>query len=470
MAQGSMAEAPYHTTFGSMYGDDEETRQGRHDHHGCITIPVNKSTGARNRTGETEAIFDTGATGTIIACKGVLRDIGNTPPMVFKGLSGDLEVKQKGTLSGIGRVYYDPRAIMSIISASECIRQGHEWEFHRDTAGGRDAFLLHTSTGTYRFAHRDGLYIGDLTVKESRHGHNGHTGTHPTATIAQTLTTSIVYTAQLPTTTEMEKLYTTREVKRSAIARRFQAALGFPPDAKMIRATRSGTFLNSDILPEDTLRATHMWGPCISGLKGRTTWERPMPPPQGPITMRRESPQHMHCDLMFIDKQAYLVSLTQPAGIYQTSCLDNAAAPILRAAIRKMFGNLNARRIDVVRFTSDNEKGIAALFGDMGGMGVQAIAVGPGQHDHIIERAIRHLKETVRATISSLPFLVPGSIMPHLVVSCTRKIMLFPSTTRTVRVSPFEVYYGRKADAKLDIGLPFGAYCQVPNREMTSGM
>jgi hypothetical protein len=40
MAQGSMAEAPYHTTFGSMYGDDEETRQGRHDHHGCIPATI----------------------------------------------------------------------------------------------------------------------------------------------------------------------------------------------------------------------------------------------------------------------------------------------------------------------------------------------------------------------------------------------------------------------------------------------
>ena len=93
---------------------------------------------------------------------------------------------------------------------------------------------------------RNGLYIGDLTAKEPRYG---HTGTHPTAIIAQTPTISIVYTAQLPTTTEMEKLNTTREVKRSAIARRFQAALGFPPDTKMIRATRSGTFLNSDVRP-----------------------------------------------------------------------------------------------------------------------------------------------------------------------------------------------------------------------------
>jgi hypothetical protein len=132
MAQGSIAETAYHSTFGSMYGDGDVS-QGRQGHHGCITVQV--SNGGR-RTSATEAIFDTGATGTIIAWRGVLSDIRDTQPMVFKGLSGDLEVTQKGMLKGIGRVYYDSRAIMSIISASECTRQGHEWEFQRDIVRG----------------------------------------------------------------------------------------------------------------------------------------------------------------------------------------------------------------------------------------------------------------------------------------------------------------------------------------------
>ena len=34
---------------------------------------------------------------------------------------------------------------------------------------------------------------------------------------------------------------------------------------------------------------------------------------------------------------------------------------------------------------SDNERGIAALAGNISGMGVEVIIVGPGQHDHTIE-------------------------------------------------------------------------------------
>ena len=465
------AEAPYYSTFSHMYDNDDPspTRQCK------VTIHLSQETTTQHGIRETEAIFDTGATGSIISCARVLTDIRDTPTTTFKGLAGNMDVTQMGTLEGVGRVYFDTRAGMSIISASECISQGNKWEFTQDSETGLDMFLLQTATGTYRFIHRDGLYIGDLAQHgKTRQAALVTTTQCPTALTEATthpVQMSMVYTShRITTTTDLEALYTTRQVKRSATARRFQAALGFPPDAKMIRALRAGTFMHSDILPEDVTRATHMWGPCIFALKGRTTREKPVPQPQGPLTSRRMEPQHMHCDLMFINKQAFLVSITQPVGVCQTTCLDNTSTISLRASIRRMFGNLKSRRIDVVRFTSDNEKGIAALFGDMAGMGVEAITVGPGQHDHVIERMIRQLKETIRSTIASLPFQAPDIIVPHLVLSCTRKLLLFPSSTRTDRISPFEAFYGRKANAVLDIGPPFGTYCQVSSRTMTNGM
>ena len=98
---------------------------------------------------------------------------------------------------------------------------------------------------------------------------------------------------------------------------------------------------------------------------------------------------------------------------------------MLRVAVRRMFGTLASHGITVKRFQSDNERRLSCLFGDMAVMKVEAIAVGPGQHDHIIERM------TVRATIASLPFQVPDILMPHIVVSCIKKLILFPSLTRT---------------------------------------
>lgn len=450
IARAAMAtEAPYHSTFGAMYDTEEPPR-----HTYGITICATQPDVSHPVIGTTEAIFDTGATGSIIANPNVLNDIVQVPPTTFKGLAGQLEVTHMGTLPGIGKVYFDTRAGMSIISASECTKAGHTWDFNTDT------FRLHTPEGTYMFHHRNGLYVGDLTK----------TTHHARTTVGPTSGHQMIYTAHIPTTSELEARYSTREVQRSAIARRFQAALGFPPDTKLMAALRAGTFLNSDVLPEDVKRATLMWGPSIPGIKGRTTREKPAPQPPMTNTIRSYSPQHMHCDVMFINKQAYLVTITHPVGLSQVACLENVSTPVLRRAVRIMFGNLRSRNIIVQRFTSDNERGLAAMQGDMAGMGVEAIMVGPGQHNHVIERMIRQLKETIRATIASIPFQVPDILMPHLVVSCNRKLMYFPSSTRTDKTSPFEVYYGRKANATLDIGPPFGTYCQVSNRHMTNGM
>ena len=138
----------------------------------------------------------------------------------------------------------------------------------------------------------------------------------------------------------------------------------------MIRALKAGTFLNSDVLPEDVERATHMWGPCIPSMKGRTICQRPVPDSQKPIHIGSVSPQTMHCDLMYINKQAYLVSITHPVGVTQVACLDNVSTPMLRVAVRRMFGALASRGINVKRFQSDNERGLSCLFGDMAGIHV----------------------------------------------------------------------------------------------------
>ena len=199
---------------------------------------------------------------------------------------------------------------------------------------------------------------------------------------------NILYSTKLATTEANEAKFSKRVVQRSIDARRLQARLGFPPDQKFISALRAGTFLNCDILPEDVARATEIWGANAAALKGRTTRLRPMPPPQLPTTAHHFDDQHMHCDIMFLNRQPYLLSITHPLGIVLVACTENLTTPVLRQSIRRMFGTIGSRRISIVKFTSDNERGIAALVNDMNAMGVEVITVGPGQQDHVIERVI----------------------------------------------------------------------------------
>ena len=464
-----MEEESFYTTFGELF-DKEADVSDR-----CMTsisIPDSRNDGDRSaapiamvsQPQSTEAIFDTGATGTIIANANLLSNIESCNPTTFKGIHGSMKIVKAGQLLDIGIVHYDPRAASSVISASDILRQGHQWEFSQGTTIDGDAFLVHTAEHTYTFCHHRGLSVADLaTAPDARHT-LGSTArilsAHP-ATV-RTPNRTMCYSNTIPTAASNEADFTRREVQRSTQARRFQASLGFPPDEKFITALNAGTFLNCDILPADVRRATIIWGPSIAALKGRTTRQRPLPPPQAPPTLRSFTDQHMHCDIMFVNKQAYVVSITQPIGLLLVASVEQVAAPNLRQALRRMFGTLGSRHIKVTQFTSDNERGITALFGDMNAMGVTVVAVGPGQHAHTIERTIRTLKETIRSAIFSLQYLLPDAMMPHLVLSSAKKLLLFPSvSTRTDKVSPFEAFFGRKADAARDIGPPFGGYCQV---------
>jgi Reverse transcriptase (RNA-dependent DNA polymerase) len=195
-----------------------------------------------------------------------------------------------------------------------------------------------------------------------------------------------------------------------------------------------------------------------------------MPPPQEPATRRRFVEQHMHCDIMYVNKKPVLVSRTEPVGVVLCACIENVSAPILRQSIRRFFGTFGSRGMSVVKFTSDNERGLTALFGDMDGMGVQVVTVGAGQHAHIIERTIRTFKEVIRTSYHSVPYKMPDFLLLHLILNACKKLLFFPTaSTRTDNMSPFQAMEGRNIDLKRDVGPPFGSYCEVAARSMTNG-
>jgi hypothetical protein len=203
----------YYTTFGNMFDTTDDVTRGcntsvRGDGELTLTAQHHVST---------EAIFDTGATGTIITNADILTNIQTCNPTVFKGIHGSMRVTQAGQLADIGLVHYDPRAGLSVISASDCLTQGHQWEFQRGITIDQDAFIVHTAAHSYRFSHRDGLYVTDFaTTPEPRYKDAPEINSrsaHPA--IVCTPTASVIYSA-LRTTTSNEAEYSKREVQRSA--------------------------------------------------------------------------------------------------------------------------------------------------------------------------------------------------------------------------------------------------------------
>lgn len=124
--------------------------------------------------------------------------------------------------------------------------------------------------------------------------------------------------------------------------------------------------------------------------------------------------------------------------------------------MRKHTGFYGRRQISISTLYSDNEKGIQGLTTDLSTAGITAITCGPGMHVHVVERAIRYVKEGVRGVFHGLPFTCPRILFKMLVPYVTLRLNLFASTTRTDHLSAFRVVYGRAAIADKDCNLHFG--------------
>ena len=80
----------------------------------------------------------------------------------------------------------------------------------------------------------------------------------------------------------------------------------------------------------------------------------------------------------------------------------------------------------------------------------------------LIERAIRHLKEKVRATTSHFPFvLIPILILIQTVYSCAFWINVFPNRSENFGFSPREIVTGLSMDYERDYKVDIGSHVEA---------
>ena len=103
MAMVDGAAALFHTSFSKMYDNDGDDYEG--DDHACAVTIIQSSvkTGHNALTRPTEAIFDTGATGSIITNRAPLSDVSFISSTIFRGLAGDTGRDRQSVLQPICR-------------------------------------------------------------------------------------------------------------------------------------------------------------------------------------------------------------------------------------------------------------------------------------------------------------------------------------------------------------------------------
>ena len=119
----------------------------------------------------------------------------------------------------------------------------------------------------------------------------------------------------------------------------------------------------------------------------------------------------------------------------------------------------------VKELRSDSEKCFTSTTSILNSQGVQLKQSPPGHHEHKCERAVKVLRERIRAIVNSLPFKLPPALYPALVMEIITVLNMTANKHTGVK-TPRELVVGVKVNYKHDLRAPFGTVglFKVPNQ------
>ena len=381
-----------------------------------------------------DILLDNQCTASLFHNSDLLTNIRQLPnPIPFTGL-GSINIQDIGTNAWFGDVYYSNKSPANVLSFAEVSdRFDVEWNCDDQT------FIVRTPTDTFKFVRKGKLYA--CNVREH-----------------------LCY-AHVITTTENEAKYTKREVEMARQAKELSQLLSYPSSKDLITLINNGSILNCPISAHDVARAVDIYGPDIGSLKGKTKRSKSQPVKVEYISKSVWASQEMHIDLMFVEGDIFLISVTKPLGLTMISSIQSKSTAAIKSALAKQIGAYTYSKFTITTILTDGEGAVQALSDYLLSIGIKVNPTGAGQHVPVIENKIRQVKERVRAILNTLPFNLPSTMMKHLVSYAVSSLNMMPCGTRVDNISPREAFTGRKIDYKRDLKVAFGDYIQanVPN-------
>ena len=163
------------------------------------------------------------------------------------------------------------------------------------------------------------------------------------------------------------------------------------------------------VTTDDIDVAQAIWGKSVAALKGKTVRKQPAPVVSNQIQIPREF-MNLHkkvwlaCDLMFINRSAFFVSISRKICFTGSIHITNKTHVSVLAALKATMNFYERRGFRIAFIHGDGDfESLRTQIEDLPGKPRLEVAA-PGEHVHEIERRIRVIKERFRALESSMPF------------------------------------------------------------------
>ena len=402
-------------------------------------------------------LLDTQSTVNLFSNRNLLTNIQKTKgyPLRCYCNGGYQDSVLKGSLDGYGEVWYNPRSLANILSMA-LVSDSFRVTF--DTAKEQAMFVWRNDGSYIKFIRSaKGLYYHDV-----RWGNN-----QPMAPTPKIYATNFVQTVE-----ENKGNFTPSDIEKADLAKRVYEMVGRPSPRDFYNMIKYKMIQNCPVTTADIKAARKIYGADVYAIRGKTVRSAPMrvqvdtmvPVPPSILTHYRKIT--LCIDLFYVDKIIFLATISRKILFTTVENIANRKLPTIYTSIEKVVHIYRARGFRVHFVLSDNEfKGLRA---DILRLKIYLNCAAANEHVPEIERAIRVIKERVRASISSLPFcILPKRFKKEMVIHLVTCLNMFPRRGGVSNhLSPRTLICGTALNYLLQCRVPFGAYCEIHDERM----
>ena len=401
-------------------------------------------------------LLDTGATASLIRDRDLLMDISvRKLPLTSLINGGPHLCDYRGIFHGLQQllsIWYAPDSVGDILALCD-VRQ--LCRVTLDTAT-EAAFLMHLPSNMVLcfIEHENGLYLLVPSV-------------NPTTKLP------IYSYSCVSTIADNCAVFTRRELEGANRARQLYRTIRCPSQRKFEAILDRGSILNCPVTKADAECANIIYRPNLAYLKWKTTDHPASPcvatqvfsPLLGDIT-KHHSSVTVCLDFFYIQWLPFIHAISRKVGYRQAATVSDRTKETMLSCANKSILEYTTCGFEVVDVHDDKE--FECLRESLGNVSLEIC--GPDKHVPEVERSIRTMKETMRATAHGLPYRhLPKLMVTELVAMATWCLNGFPKEDGvSEHMGPHSIITGWARMDYNKIPLEFGSYVQLLDRSVNT--
>jgi len=393
----------------------------------------------------TWVILDSASSIDMFINSDLLTDIQtSTEPITILSNAGRVSIDRFGYMPGYPeKVWYHPSGAANVLSLRNVSRH---FRVTMDTKHNNCLTIgcRHDPSPRLRFAaSASGLYYHDTNSSDTNNN---------------------IFGSFLTTVSEKKAAYTQRGIQQAQLARRVHDIIMRPATRRYMDLVSRNYIRNCPVDRRHIQAAEDIYGPNVGALCGKTP-RRPVGHVTAIVDPVPADVLHTHgevtlaVDLMFINKVAFLITVSRGLRIGSIHALDNRQVSTVRDSLLFVLNKYERRGFRITTIMADEE--FEPLIQLMPAYTFNLC--GADEHVPDIERYIRTTKDTIRSAYNELPFQhIPRMFLVRLAENAIFWQNAFPrEDSVTPTLSPRYLIEGRHIDYNKHVRIPFGAYAHT---------